>query len=519
MGGHAIFTREEDPDYLDPALSYGTYTAPLIEAIYRGLLDYADEPGEAGARLIPELAVSLPEVREHGTLYAFRVRPDARFGPPLHRHITAADFKYAIERLYRVNSPGTDFYDGIVGADRVAAGKDTAIAGVIARGDSLYIRLQSPDATFLDVLAMSFTSPLPREICERYPNEFSQHSVASGPFTVAEYTPRRRVVLVRNPDYCGTPAWLDTFEVRLSVASVTGVALIRRGEADGGFFEVPAAEFARLRRDPLWRSQVMASDALSTWFVFMNVRVPPFNDRRVRQAVAWAIDRRALAKAWSGAASAAGEVLPPSMPGARALGEYQGPDTARARSLLREAGFPQGFATTLYGYTTEPQPREATILQQNLADIGIRVRLELSEAAGYSAFAGDTSNHVPLGMYGWYADYPDPSNFFGPLLDGRRITPIQNNNLGMFDDPSINARIDRARTTPDPAARALQWHQIDSLVMQAVPMAPTVHPLETRLFSPRLGGWYHHITRLLKIDRLYIKQPLSAEKPVAVRDP
>jgi ABC-type transport system substrate-binding protein len=263
----------------------------------------------------------------------------------------------------------------------------------------------------------------------------------------------------------------------------------------------------------------MASDALSTWFVFMNVRVPPFNDRRVRQAVAWAIDRRALAKAWSGAASAAGEVLPPSMPGARALGEYQGPDTARARSLLREAGFPHGFATTLYGYTTEPQPREATILQQNLADIGIRVRLELSEAAGYSAFAGDTSNHVPLGMYGWYADYPDPSNFFGPLLDGRRITPIQNNNLGMFDDPSINARIDRARTTPDPAARALQWHQIDSLVMEAVPMAPTVHPLETRLFSPRLGGWYHHITRLLKIDRLYIKQPLSAEKPVAVRDP
>jgi peptide/nickel transport system substrate-binding protein/oligopeptide transport system substrate-binding protein len=515
LGGHAIFTREEDPDYLDPALSYGTYTAPLIEGVYRGLLEYVDAPGDSGARLIPELATSLPDVREGGTLYAFRVRPDARFGAPVHRHITAADFKYAIERLWRVNSPGIDFYGGIVGAERLEAGHDTALAGVIARGDSLYIRLRRADATFLDVLAMSFTCPLPREIVERYPNQFSQHSVSSGPFQVAEYTPRRRVLLIRNPDYCGTPAWLDTFELRLSVAPPNGVALIRRGLADGGIFEVPAAEFGRLRRDPLWRHQVMVSDALNTWFVFMNVRVPPFNDPRVRQAVAWAVDHRALAKAWSGAATPAGEILPLSLPGARPLRAYPGPDTARARQLLREAGFPNGFSTTLYGYTADPEPREAAILQQNLADIGIRARLELSEAAGYTAFAGDTSNRVPLGLYGWYADYPDPSNFFGPLLDGRRITALQNNNLSMYGNHEVEARIDRAMVTADAAARAEMWHQIDSLVMEDVPLAPTVHALETRLFSPRLGGWYHHVTRLLKIDRLYLKQPLALEAPVA----
>jgi ABC-type transport system substrate-binding protein len=519
MGGHAIFTREEDPDYLDPALSYGTYTAPIIEGVYRGLLEYVDAPGAAGAELIPELATSLPDVREGGTLYAFRVRPDARFGAPLHRHIGAADFKYAIERLWRVNSPGIDFYDGIVGAERLDAGQDTALAGVIAHGDSLYVRIRQPDATFLHVMALPFTCPLPREIVEKYPNQFSQHSVASGPFQVAEYTPRRRVILIRNPDYCGTPAWLDPFEVRLSVASINGVALIRRGLADGGIFEVPAAEFGRLRRDPLWRQQVMVNDALSTWFVFMNTRVPPFNDPRVRQAVAWAIDRRAIAKAWSGAANPAGEILPPSMPGARALGAYQGPDTARARALLREAGYPEGFATTLYSYTTEPQPREATILQQSLADIGIRARIELSEAAGYSAFAGDTTNRVALGVYGWYADYPDPSNFFGPLLDGRRITPIQNNNLSMYENRAIDARIDRARATADPVARAEQWHTIDSLIMRDTPVAPTVHALETRVFSPRLGGWYHHITRLLKIDRLYIKEPLPPPAPVAAGPP
>ena len=515
-GGHAIFAREEDPDYLDPALSYGTYTAPLIEAVYRGMLEYVDAPGLAGNQLVPELAETLPDLREGGTLYAFKVRRQARFGAPLHRHITAADFKYALERLYRVNSPGTDFFDGVVGADRARDGKDSALAGVIARGDSLYIRLVKPDPTFLSVYAMSFSCPLPREIVERYPNQFSQHTVASGPFQVAEYTPRRRVLLVRNPDYRGTPAWLDTFEVKLGVSPTNAVALIRRGEMDGGFFEVPAAEFGRLRRDPIWRPQVMVSDALSTWMVFMNVRVHPFNDPRVRRAVAWAIDKRALAKAWSGAAAPANEFLPLSMPGAKPLGFYRGPDVARAKRLLAEAGYPDGFSTTLFGYTADPEPRVAAILQQNLADVGIRARLELSEAAGYTAFAGDTSNRVPMGVYGWYADYPDPSNFFGPLIDGRRITPIQNNNLSMFQDARVDAAIDRAMAATDPAERGRRWQVVDSLVMVQAPIATTIHSLETRLFGPRLGGWYHHITRLLKIDRLYLKQ-LPEARPVAER--
>jgi peptide/nickel transport system substrate-binding protein/oligopeptide transport system substrate-binding protein len=506
-GGHAIFLREEDPDFLDPALSYGTYSAPLIECVYRTLLEYTDAPGTAGAVLAPELAESMPEVREGGRLIAFKVRREARFGKPLHRHITAADFKYAIERLFRVNSPGVSFYHHIEGADRVIAGQDTALAGVIARGDSLYFRLTRPDPIFLSILSLSFAAPLPREIAEPYAASFSQHTVSSGPFEIAEYTPRRRVLLVRNPDYHGTPAWLDTFELKLSVTPINAVALIRRGLADGGFFEVPGSELGRLRRDSTWSRQVDLADGLSTWFLFMNTRVRPFNDPRVRQAVAWAIDRRALAKAWSGKATPAGEFLPPGMPGARILGRYQGPDTARARRLLRAAGYPNGFETTLFGYTADPIPREAAIVQQNLADVGIRVRLDLSEAAGYTSFAGDTSNRVPFGFYGWFADYVDPSNFFDTLLNGRRITAIHNINLSLFDDPEVNARIDRAMTTDDPERRTRMWQEIDSLVMERAPVATTVHSLESRLYAPRIGGWYRHVTRILKIESLYLKEP------------
>src|SRR5204863_4997334 len=132
-------------------------------ALFHTLNDYAGEPGPAGARMVPDLA-DLPAIREGGTLYCFRVRPEARFGAPLHRHITAADFKYAIERLFRVNSPGVAFYRHVVGAADVLAGRAKALSGVIARGDSLYVRIEAPDPTFADILAMPFTAPVPPEI-------------------------------------------------------------------------------------------------------------------------------------------------------------------------------------------------------------------------------------------------------------------------------------------------------------------------------------------------------------------
>jgi len=515
-GGHVVFLREEDPDFLDPALSYGAYTEPILYAVFHTLLDYIGTPGPAGAALAPDLAESMPDVRESGRLFAFKVRADARFDAPVGRHITAGDFKYSIERLFRVGSPGANFYRDIVGAAEVLAGRDSTLPGVIARGDSLYVRLTRPDPIFLLAFSMNFTSPVPREIAERYPTSFSQHTVSTGPFRVAEYTPRRRVLLVRNPNYCGTPAWLDTFELRLGVSPTNSVAMIRRGLADGGIFEVPASEYARLRSDSLWSHQLDVADGLNTYYLFLDVRQKPFRDARVRQAISWAIDRRAIVKCWSGKAEVAGEFLPPGMPGAVPLGRYLGPDTARAKRLLREAGYPDGFETTLYGWTTEPGPRELALVQEQLSLVGIRARLDLGEATGYTSLAGDTANHIPFGIYGWFADYPDPSNFFDPLLNGKRIIPIHNNNLGCYDDPALNQLIERAMRTADDSTRVAMWRRADRMVMDAAGVVPMIHALDSRLYHPRVGGWYRHITRILRIQDLYIKDP--APGPVARND-
>jgi peptide/nickel transport system substrate-binding protein/oligopeptide transport system substrate-binding protein len=510
MGGTAVLVREEDPDYLDPALSYGTYSAPVTEAIFHTLLDYEGVPGPAGALMRPDLAESLPDIRENGTLYAFKVRADARFSAPLPRKITAADFKYSIERLFAVNSPGVPFFSAIVGAEDVLAGRGTELRGVIARGDCLYVRIREPDPVFLQILTMTFTSPVPREVADAHPNDFSQHTVASGPFMVADFVPRVRVLLVRNAEYCGPPAWLDTIEVRLGVSTANAVAMIRRGLAHGGFFEVPASEVGRIRRDPFWRHQIDVADGLNTTYLFMNVQQPPFNDVRVRQAVNWALDRRAFVKIYAGKAIPAHEFLPLGMPGVEPLHMYEGPDLERARALLAEAGHPDGFTTKLYGYTAEPTPREVAVVQQQLAQVGITCELDLGEAVGYTSMAGDTSRRIPFGYYAWTADYVDPSNFIDVLLNGLRITPKNNLNLSLFNDPDINAMIYAATREQDDAKRIAMWNRIDRVIMDRAPIAPLHHQLESRLYGPALGGWYRHITRILKLEQLYLKQPAGA---------
>jgi ABC-type transport system substrate-binding protein len=509
-GGRVILTREEDPDFLDPGLSYGVLSAPVIEVVFRTLIDYRHVPGPAGADLIPDLAESLPEVREGGTLYCFRIAKAARFGAPLHRHVTASDFRYAVRRLFRINCPGVSFYRNIVGAEAMLAGRDSSLAGVVARGDSLYIRITRPDPIFKYLLAMSFISPIPEEVDRRWPNAFSQHTVSTGPFTVAEFTPRRRLLLVRNPDYGGTPAWLDTIEVRLGITASNGVAWVMRGRADGGFYEPAAADFARLSGDSLWKRQLDVADGLNTEYLWMNVRKRPFNDPRVRQAVACALDRRAILKVWSGNGEMAGEFLPPGMPGVSRLGRYLTPDLARARRLLREAGYPDGFETTLYGWMIEPGARELAVVQQQLAEVGIRARLDLGETTGYTSMAGDTTRHIPFGVYSWYADYVDPSNFFDTLLNGHRIEPRHNQNLGLFDDPETNQMIERAMATADDSLRLEIYRRVDQRVMDLCPVVPMIHIHESRLYHPRLGGWYRHITRILRLEDLYLKRPGGA---------
>ncbi len=508
-GGKLIFLRETDPDYLDPGLAYTILGAPLVQACGRTLLGYPRRPGPDMNHLEPDMAQSMPAVLEGGRVYALKVRSDERFGAPVLRHVTAADFKYAIERLFRVDSPGLSFFMNIEGASDFQLHKAKEIRGLVARGDSLYIRLDSPRPALLYALAMNFAIPVPPEVGEKHAQDYSQHIVSTGPFNLAEYSPRRRVVFVRNP-VCRVQPFADTVEVRLGVTAENAVAQIRKGQADGGFFELPASEYARLRRDPQEHDQVQVADDLSVYYLALNMRIKPFNDLRVRQAAAWAMDRRALVKVWCGKGDVAYEVLPDGIPG-YAPGElYHVPDLPKARELLRQAGYPGGVDVTLYARNEEPDPRTAEVFQAQLAEAGFRVKIEIIDGASFYAEVGRPSNNFQLMLGSWIMDFPEGSDFMDVLLNGERITDQHNNNLSLYDNKAVNAAIDRNLAEADMPKRAAEWARIDKAVMRDCAVVPYLHARNTRYYARRLGGYFYHPIRVLYLDRVYIKEPRAA---------
>jgi peptide/nickel transport system substrate-binding protein len=258
-GGKIILLSQNGPDYLDPGLAYLSTSWEILPAVYNGLLTYVKAAGAEGIDLIPDLAAEMPVISLDGRTYTFVVKDDVSFGPPLNRQVRAADFKYSIERLFKLNSPGVGFYMNIEGAREMSRGEADHIRGIQVSGDSLTFHLKEPDAVFLNKLAMPFTYVVPREVAQGHPQDYSQHSVATGPYMVAKYVPRRRIILVRNPNYRGQEGYADTLEIQLGANTLNAVAKIKKDQADLLLDVLPPSEIPRLKGDPRFRNRLKIS--------------------------------------------------------------------------------------------------------------------------------------------------------------------------------------------------------------------------------------------------------------------
>jgi len=501
-GGRIVVLSQNGPDYLDPGLAYLTASWEILSAVNNGLLSYRRAGGAEGLELIPDLAAAMPEISPDGRRYTFVVRAGARFGPPLGREVTAADLKYSLERLFRLNSPGVGFYTNIVGARSMSRDE---IEGIKISGDTLTFELEEPDATFLNKLAMPFASAVPREVAEAHPQDYSQHHVATGPYQIARYVPRRRIILARNPHYRGWEGYADTLEIQLGGNTLNAIAKIKRGQADLSLDTLPPSELPRLKGDPGYRERLRITPIGTLYYIFMNVRVKPFDDLRVRQAVCYAIDKRALLKVWAGQGIIANEILPPEFPAFQPLDLYPGPDLDRARELLAEAGYPDGFKVDFHSQNIDPWPRVCEVVQAQLRQVGIRTTIRLFDTSVYYQLIGRPTEQVPMGLSGWYQDYPDPSNFIDVLFNGERITEVHNNNVSHYDNPEVNRRIGETLRCMDPEIRRRNWRRLDRMITADASIVPYLHLTNHAFVSRRLGGYLYHPSVGTMLTLLYIK--------------
>ncbi|MGD8209826.1 MAG: ABC transporter substrate-binding protein [Desulfobacterales bacterium] len=489
QGGTMIVTYKDDISTLDPAIGYDWQNWSMIKALFNGLMDY-----EAGTyNLEPDLAKSFT-ISPDGKIYTFKLREDVKFHNG--RKLTAEDIKFSIERAVnpKTQSPGQGFFWSIKGFDEMVAGKTTQLSGMtVIDPYTLKIELSRPDATFLHVMAINFAFAVPKEEVEKYGQDFGKHPVGTGAFKMKEWKLGQHVAYERNPDYYkkGLPR-LD--KVVFEVGQEPTVALLRlqRGEVDILGDGIPPARFLQVKNDPKNADLIIEGGQLHTGYVSMNVRVKPFDNKKVRQAVNMAINKDRVCKIINNRAVPANQPLPPAMPGYDK--EYKGYafDPAKAKALMAEAGFPDGFTTELYANNTDPNPRIAQAIQRDLAEIGIKAEIKTLAQSTVIA-AGGEEDQAPMiwsGGMAWIADFPDPSNFYGPIL-GCGGAVKGGWNWAWYCNDKLDALAAKADAMSDPAVKAERedlWRSIFVQLMDDAPWAPVFNEQRFTMRAARLGG-------------------------------
>ena len=513
-GGTLRIVSASDVPTMDPALGGDPQ---LLYATCAPLLNYPDKAGLAGSQLTPEVAQSLPARSPDGRTYTLKIRPGFRFSPPSNEPVTAQTFKATIERTL---NPGTHSYyahflDDIVGAGAYMSGKASHIDGVIAHGDTLTIRLLAPAPDFLARISQSAAScAVPSDT----PVDRNGERVipSAGPYYVTVNTPGQGVVLMRNPNYHGRrPHHFARIELAVRISPKRAISEIEAGLADyttiGSLWSASAARAAHASRLAArygpgsaaathGAQQYFANPAAQLDYFVLNTHRPLFSDVRMRQAVNYAIDRRALAQRGDRfsplPAHPTGHYLPPGMPGFRNANVYpMTPDVAKARKLARGGN----RTAVLYTCDSSPCPEQAQIVKADLAAIGLQVHIKTVPYDTYFTTLGKPGHPFDLAWDGWLPDYIDPAAMLNSLLADSSFGPT-------FDDPAYRRRLAAASRLSGPE-RYLTYGRLDlELARDAAPLAAFDNLYDDDFFSARIGCQTHGIYGM-DLAALCIRRP------------
>jgi YVTN family beta-propeller protein len=510
-------------DSLDPAFSQNQQPVALLGMTNDGLVSFKHVGGSDGVQVVPDLAVSLPTRAGGGTDYRFRLRSGIRYSTG--RLVRPGDVRYTFERLFKVKSAATSLYGAILGADvctRRPSSCDLS-RGIVADAhvNTVTFHLARPDPDFLYKLALPSAYLVPVGTPNR---RFETRPIpATGPYRIGRYRRGRELRLVRNPQFhewsnaAQPDGYPDEIIWKLGVGANAAVSAIQQGKADWllDYGALPAKR--RRELEVRSASQLHVNPAPVTDNVILNVRVPPFDDVRVRRALNYAIDRRAIVKFYGGsrAAQPTCQSLPPQIPGFQRYcpytlhptrtGVWHAPDLATARRLVSASGT-SGMKIALLDTA---QPRiffdEGRAVVATLRRLGYRASLRVVSDAAYFRIASDPRNRAQVISGGWNAEFPSASDFIALHLSCRGLRSGQN--AGRFCNQTIDRQIARAQSLqlarPQQAARL--WSSIDHELVDRAVTVSLVTPNDTGFVSKRVGNYQFHPIWGVLVDQLQVR--------------
>lgn len=489
--------QESDASTLDPAKSYDTTSISYVRLIYRGLLEY-----DADAVLQPEVAQSF-SIAPDGKTYAFKLRPDVKFTDG-HR-VVADDFRFAIERVLnpKTASDGQSFFQNIVGAKAWIESLKSARPLAHPKGievpddDTLIFRLEKPDATFLNSLALPFAYAVRRQYVadlDKRGLDLSENPLGCGPFTLKEWVHDGWLSLEKNPNYFRPQLpKSERIEVQFGISSALQDMLYEQGSLDVlSISDAYAPDFLRLTQTLPWKNQVLSAPMMDVRYMAMNNEIAPFDDARVRRALNYGINRARIASFLTGRVTLAHGALPPGMPAYNPDLKGYDYDPKKARALLQEVGYkdnPSAPIPLLYS-TNEPwYGKAAQSIQADLKAIGMTVSIaplrygDLKAKAGMRGAAGSR-----LALMGWLQDFPDPANFLDPLFNSRSISKTASLNRSFYSNSKVDALLNRGLTMPPGPARLQTYRDAETLVVADAPIVFLHHSQRYIVHQPWVEG-------------------------------
>lgn len=449
---------------LDPYDSPDMMTKTAGRSIYEGLFRFDENMNP-----VPDLAESY-ERSADGLVYTIKLKTGVKFHDG-----TTLDAAAVKKNFDRVLDP----------ANHLTRRAVYSFIDRIDVVDPLTVRftLKFAHGGFLRRLAMSNAMM----ICPSYIDKYNKgkqlafHACGTGPYVQESFNPSERLVVKKNPNYRipGLPK-LSRITFLPVMENATRAAMLRTGEADF-ITTVPLEQMDVLKKDP--NIVVQAKPSIVQKHLDLNNHFKPFNDVRVRQAVNYAIDKAALAKvAYGGYAVPQYGLLAETYPGAKKFGPWPY-DPQKARELLKDAGYPDGFETTLYsGYNDTTASKVVQFIAQSLRQVGIRAKTKLLEPGVRSDLilnvkGPDDAKHRMF-YIGWTDGTFDPDQILRPLLHSRQAPPVYMN-TAYYANPEFDRLIDAALVESDQAKRDELYGKAQEIAWNDAPWAFLLFEMST----------------------------------------
>lgn len=551
---------ESDLPSLDPIKIGDTTSHDVAHNIYNGLVQYRPEitgPDQALSDLVPALAESWT-LSEDGRTYTFKLRQDVTFhhGKPL----TAQDVKYSFERLADPRNASTGAWTlnafALEGIDEYRqACKDAGRNGGRVKLDSIKIiddhtvslTLSRVVPFALHVLAMAYYYVVPQDEAEKWGDQFTFHPVGTGPFKFESWKPNQKVTLVKNENYfeAGKP-YLD--ELRFYIVPDENIRLLwfENGELEHLEPPIPAASFDRILSDPKWnamgnraireiesindpsRSNIIKDREWTIQYLGMDTQSEYFKDIRIRKAFNYAVNKRKIIDVVRNGRGIVGKgVLPDGFPGFKEDRPVPYPyNLEKAKALMAEAGWKdsdgdgildkngQPFKITFWHNQSMIYAMLGSSVQADLRELGIDIDVQSLEWASYLKKVKPTKdeNGTVLGSeasffrFGWAADYPDPDNYLWTLFHSDNIGQ---DNAVRYQNPEVDALLDRARRTTDWDTRKALYQQAETQIIEDAPWLFLYTNVEYKLVQPYVKGQQMHPLIRNEMSVIKLEKPES----------